>query len=140
MLDKLRRDHRRLEKQITPDRVFNFVVTGFHVIDWIKNDPTTSAATKKAVRAMYRRRCISICRDLANASKHFTLDEDYQNQVVAKTSVLSGYGDGQYGQGTYGTGTRSVVIVLTDGSRLDVLDWAKEVVQTWETFFVQRGL
>ena len=140
MLAKLRREHARLKKEVSSDDVFNFVVTAYHITDWIKNDPSAPTAAKADLDSMYANTYIAVCRDLANASKHFALDKNYKGQVTAKTSAISGYGVGRYGKGAYGTGEQSIVVVLTDGQRFDVLSLAQEVVNAWDAFFAKHGL
>jgi len=68
LLDKLKRDAALLEEEVTSDRFFNFVVTGYSIVDWLKHEPSVPQA---ATLAMYKDRWIKICGDLATASKHF---------------------------------------------------------------------
>jgi hypothetical protein len=142
LLEKLRRDRALLTEHVTPDRFFNFVVTGYHIIDWIKHDPTVPRSAKDDRESMYRDPYVQVCQDLANASKHFELDRrrGRRDPVVEKTSAVRGFGFGRYGAGAYGTGEESVTIVLTDGSRLDVLAFADNVVATWDAFFAKHGI
>src|ERR1700687_3524557 len=35
-----------LEEEVTSDRLFNFVVTGYSMIDWVENDPNVPPAAK----------------------------------------------------------------------------------------------
>jgi len=140
MLGKLHREYGRLKDEVSSDNLFNFVVTGYHIIDWIKNDPSIPTPAKTAVKSMYKNTHIAVCRELANASKHFALDKTNKSPVVAKTSAISGYGVGGYGKGAYGTGEESIVVVLTDGQRFDALELAQNVVAAWEEFFAKHGL
>ena len=71
LLEKLRNDVELLEDEVTSYRFFNLAVTGYHIIDWIKNNEAIPDATREAVKNMYKNKYISVCRDLANASKHF---------------------------------------------------------------------
>ncbi len=38
LLEKLERDAALINDEVTSDRFFNFVVTGYSMVDWIKND------------------------------------------------------------------------------------------------------
>ncbi|MGQ0712677.1 MAG: hypothetical protein ACT4PJ_02975 [Gemmatimonadaceae bacterium] len=140
MLAKLKREHARLENEVTGDDLMNFVITGYHIIDWIKNNTSVSSAVTAGVKLMYDNLYIAVCRDLANGSKHFDLRSDYKDRVTDKTSVISGYGTGRFGKGAYGVGEPSIVIVLTDGQRFDALEFAKQVVAAWEDFFAKHEL
>src|SRR6266487_1410203 len=111
MLAKLQRERARLDNEVSGDNLFNFVVTAYHIIDWIKNDPSVPAPAKTEVVSMYGNTHVAVCRDLANASKHFALDKNYKGQVAAKTSAISGYGVGRYGKESYGAGEQSIIVV-----------------------------
>lgn len=72
---KLKRDAALLNEAITEDRFFNFVVTGYSLIDWVKNDPAVpaSAKAKAVVDGLHKDTWLKVCGDLATASKHFEL-------------------------------------------------------------------
>jgi hypothetical protein len=63
---KLQRDAALLEKEVSSDAFFNFVVTGYSLIDWIKNDPSihTAAKTQPEVHALYADKWLKVCGDL----------------------------------------------------------------------------
>jgi hypothetical protein len=140
MLAKLKREHERLKAEVTGDDLFNFVVTAYHIIDWIKKNPSLPTTVRDEVEQMYAEAHVAVCRDLANASKHFTLKKDYQGRVTEKTSAISDYGAGRYGKGAYGAGEHAIVIVLIDGKRLDALQFVQTVVDVWEGFFRKHSL
>ncbi|SRR6266487_708322 len=140
MLAKLQRERARLDNEVSGDNLFNFVVTAYHIIDWIKNDPSVPTPVKTDVQSMYSNTYVAVCRDLANASKHFALDKNYKGSVTAKTSATGGYGVGRYGKGGYGIGEQSIVVVLTDGQRFDALELAQKVLDAWGAFFATHGL
>ena len=140
MLSKLHRERTRLDEEVNPDNLFNFVVTGYHIKDWIKNDPSVPQAAKDDLASIRSNPFLGACRDVANASKHFTLDKGYKGQVAAKTSATSGWGIGGYGKGPYGVGEYSIVVVLTDGQRFDARELAQGVIGLWEAFFAKHSL
>jgi hypothetical protein len=43
---KLQRDAATLDKEVSSDNFFNFVVTGYSLVDWIEKDPSVSAFGK----------------------------------------------------------------------------------------------
>jgi len=67
--------------------VFNFVVTGYSLIDWIKNDSRlpSSARNANAINALYRD--LKICGDLANGCKHFVLDRNKRKPVTSAATT-----------------------------------------------------
>lgn len=135
MLAKLHHEHERLEREVTSYNFFNFVVTAYHLIEWVKRDPVVSPATKRDLASVRQDTHIAVCRDLANANKHFKLN--YKGQVTSATS-RSGYGVGRYGAGTYGRGEESITIVLTDESEYDALALARSVADVWDAFFARH--
>jgi hypothetical protein len=140
MFEKLRREHARLKAQVTSDNLFNFVVTAYHIRDWVKKHPAATQAAKNNARSLYSNTYIGVCRDLTNASKHYVLFEDYRDQVTEKVSAISAYGSGRFGVGDFGSDEESIVVVLRNGTRMDALDLAQNVVDLWEQFFQKHRL
>ncbi len=127
MLAKLHTEHSRLKTTVTSGDLMNFAITGYHLIEWIKKNPSTAATVKSDLEAMYRNPDIGVCRDIANESKHFALKNHYEDRVG-------------YGKGPYGIGEESIVVVLLDGTRFDSLTWAQRVMDAWDAFFSKHGL
>ena len=139
LLAKLERDAQKLKsEEVNSDYFFNFVVTGYSLIDWVKHDPTVPASAKQSVQTLYADRWIKICGDLANASKHFSLTS--RTPLVASTDVESGYGVGRYGMGGWGVGEQSIEITLSDGSTFDCLRLVDDVLTTWHTFTATHSI
>jgi hypothetical protein len=132
---KLRRDAALLDETVTTDRFFNFVVTGYSMIDWVKNDPSVPKTAKDsaAVQRLYDDTWIKTCGDLATAVKHFSLTK--RKPIASSATSDKGYGAGRYGKGPYGVGEASIRIELTDGSAFDCFDLVKGVIDTWDRYF-----
>lgn len=137
---KLKRDAEHLEKEVTSDGLFNFVLTGYSMIDWIKNHPSvpSSAKEKKELDGLHADVWLKICGDLATGAKHFSLDR--RIPVVSQTPSAQGYGLGRFGKGAYGGGEESICIELNDGARYSSLELVQGVLSTWETFFSKHGI
>lgn len=141
MLSKLERDAKLLEKDaFTADRFLNFVLTGYAMIDWVKNDPSIPASAKQTtvVESLYQDQVLRICGDLANSLKHFTLT--MRTPITKDTTSESGYGVGRYGKGGYGEGEEVITIELNDGTKMNALALVRDVVSKWKTFFVTYGI
>jgi hypothetical protein len=136
LFEKLKRDAALLDEEVTSDRFFNFVVTGYSIIDWLKHEPSVPQA---ATEAMYGDRWIKICGDLATASKHFKLTTR-KNPIATAAKSSSGWGLGRYGKGGWGVGEEDIQIDLNDGSSLSALDLVEKVIETWDNFFSLHGL
>ncbi len=138
LLEKLRRDAALLDEEVTSDRFFDFVVTGYSLIDWVKNDPAVPAAAKAAVPLLYSDPWLKVCGDLATASKHFVLTS--RVPVTIDASSQSGWGAGRFGKGGWGVGEESIVITLNDGTSCSGLAFVQEVLHTWGRFFSANGI
>jgi hypothetical protein len=141
LLAKLERDAELLRKEVTSDHFFNFVVTAYSLADWIKNDPSVSQVAKDALDLFRSSRTIQICRDLANASKHFTLDPRRNpNPRVDSVTSEQGFGMGRFGHGGFGIGEEEIHVVLEDGSVQNGLTIMENTLQEWLGFFSQYSL
>lgn len=141
LLEKLRNDVKLLEEQVTSYRFFNLVVTGYHIKDWIENNKSIPKATREAAEKIREDKYISICRDLANASKHFKLRKGYKNRKTDSVESVQGpYGTGRFGKGVYGIGEEKITITCSDGKEYDALELANAILQTWESFFTTYNI
>lgn len=140
VIDKLRRDVDVLNEEVTGDCFFNLVITAYHLTDWIKNDTSIPLAAKNDINSMYLNQHVAVCRDIANASKHFSLSRDYKNQVTDLAHASQGYGCGRFNKGLYGVGEESIDIECSDGTKLSSIELAKEVLAAWEVFFSKHGI
>lgn len=140
LFSKLERDADALDDEVTSDRLFNFVVTSYSLIDWIKNDPLVPASAKasSAIHGLYGDKWLKICGDLATASKHFTLTT--RVPVTAAATTAQGFGVGRYGKGGYGVGEEGIEVHLNDGTTLPCLDLAQGVITSWRAFFTIHGI
>lgn len=137
---KLQRDAAALDDEVTSDRLFNFVVTGYSMIDWVKNDPMVPAAAKNtsSIQGLYGDSLLKVCGDLATAVKHFKLTS--RVPVTSSAATSQGYGVGRFGKGGYGLGEESIEVVLNDGTCFHCLDLVQGVLTTWQTFFTTHGM
>lgn len=92
LLEKLKRDAALLDEEVTSDRFFNFVVTGYSIIDWVKNDPSSPSSAISAVETMGTDRWIKVCGDLANSQQALHVESAQANHF--RSRVASRVGDG----------------------------------------------
>ena len=52
LLEKLRRDAKLLDDEVSSDRFFNFVIAGYSLIHWVKKDPSVPVRQKRNQRLM----------------------------------------------------------------------------------------
>ena len=130
LFEKLKRDAALLNEEVTTDQFFNFVITGYSLIDWVRKDPEITGVD---VQALYSNPVLKICGDLANAGKHFELDK--RSPVTKSVSSKQGWGVGRYGRGGYGVGEEEITIELNDGTQISFLGFVRDVVAVWAAFF-----
>ncbi len=135
---KLQRDAYLLEEEVTTDRFFNFVVTGYSMVHWIRNDPSVPQAAKTQYGNLHKDYWLSICGDIANACKHFTLTS-IKSDAKSATST-QGYGLGRYSKGNYNEGEESILVQLGNGTTYICLELVQNVLYTWEKFFSTHGI
>jgi len=140
LFEKLKRDSTSLDDEVNSDRMFNFVVTVYSMIDWIKNDPSVpqSAKCDSEVQGLYNDRWLKVCGDLATASKHFSLTK--RRPITSSVTSSQGYGIGRYGKGGYGIGEEAIEINLSDGRTYDALELVEKVLDKWQCFFNKHGI
>jgi hypothetical protein len=130
---KVTRDRTAVEREVTPDAVFNFVVTAHALCDWVQKDPTILPTAKNSAATLARtNEWLLACRDLANGSKHFTIDR--YEPMVQHADAGAGYGMGRYGAGPYGVGEWSIK-VSWGGATHQALELVAQVHETWAAFF-----
>jgi hypothetical protein len=138
LLAKLERDAGALHQEVSSDRLFNFVVTAWALVDWIRWDPKVPAAAKAARGTLSNEALLQLCRDLANGCKHHTIDRyDPKTQTTASKR---GYGIGRYGMGAFGEGEEAIEIVAKDGARHDALRLVDGVMELLHRFFNTHGI
>lgn len=141
LLSKLDRDAKLLREGVTSDRFFNFVVTAYSLVDWVKNDPAIPQPAKSDLKRFRSTKVIEICRDLANASKHFSLDpQRNSNPTVSDTKSDQGFGIGRFGVGGYGVGEEKISVFLGANNSIDGLDLVEETLRDWHHFFSNHGI
>jgi hypothetical protein len=140
LFHKLQRDIGRLNTEITSDDFFNFVITGYSLIDWVKHDASLPASvrTPDEIDALHKEPWLTVCGDLATASKHYTLTR--RKPVVTSAESQRGWGKGRYGKGAYGAGEEDIVIRINNDTEWTALEFACGVLQAWLQFFERHHI
>lgn len=146
LLEKAKRDREILTRdlahwdgKVVPDSVFNFSVTVYHVVDWVK--AYKPALEQAAYEWLNSREELGVFRDLSNASKHVKLDLERppykKHPPVFDKAKLSATSETIVRAG--GQKCR-FKIQSKNGTRLAVEEWATRAVNAWDEFFVCNGL
>ena len=137
LLKKLKFEAERLKQNFNSYDFFNFVVTAYHLCDWVEKN---FGLRKGDILNSYLE--IQICKDLANASKHFGIDPNHPASkkyppITSHADSVSGYGVGRYGCGGYRIGEEKIIIEIEDTGTgkietFDAYDLVNKVVEIWE--------
>lgn len=133
---KLKRDAAALDEEVSSDNAFDFLVTAHHLEEWIRKDPTTRGPIAERLAALKPNSYLTLCSDLANASKHFVQG---RKGAIEEVHGDQGFGMGRYGKGSYGVGEESITIHLADGTSLSILDLSNEVMKFYGQVFDDLG-
>lgn len=127
-------------EEVSGDGFFNFVVTGYSMIDWVQNDPALPASARQsaAVQGLHSNQWLKVCGDLATACKHFELTK--RNPIADSAQTARDWGVGRFGMGGFGIGEESIEIKLNDGTVFNALELVQGVLQTWKSFFSDHGI
>jgi hypothetical protein len=132
MLEKARRELRRLQQQLTIDNVFNFFVTAHHIQDYVRR---ASSVPQSTLDAFLSDPDLKDCGDLCNKGKHLQLTRRPDPSTVIWDSTIGG---APIGALPIGGGERWM---LFSGMRqIDVGLLAERVVAKWGSFLDQQKL
>lgn len=114
--EKLQRDGAALEAEVTIERVYNFVATGYFMIEWLKNDPSVSQILKThaIIDTLYNDHWLKVCGDLATARQHFKLK--------------------------IGDRKNCSEIMLDNGIKFHCRDLVQGVLSSWKNFFTSHSM
>jgi hypothetical protein len=140
MLDKAKRELKRLENAAPPDEtpsddfkdhVFNFFVTAYHVADYM--DEALKAEALKDDLLLRRG-------DASNKAKHMELNPQKQRKKNKRPDPKT---PKDYYVTLGGPPSRDFVkwnVQWPDGTRLEVVSFARDVIAKWEAFFASHGV
>lgn len=132
MLEKARREHKRLIANFDIDNVFNFFVTAYHISDYILK---TASVSQFVLDTFKQDQDIKDCRDLCDKGKHLVLTKRPDPTAVIWNGCIGGAPIGELPIG----GEDKWVLFL--GKRqVDVLWLSERVLAKWDEFFVSNGL
>jgi hypothetical protein len=139
-IEQLRRVERFLKRVENQNRASDeydddfwaFFQNCWHLKDWVKHDPESSAQVQRAVEAdVGKLESLRICADMANRTKHFVLTRNLREdaRAVHRNVTIRVQGD----LSTVSSCAWS--LKLADGTRKDALTVAREAVQGWYRLF-----
>ena len=133
ILNKAKRDLEALQTHLNIDTVFNFFVTSYHVVDYVK---INNLAPKSAIDALYQEEDFRMCRFICNKGKHLTL----RNGDVFDTYRRPGSTLGDFTLGETLLGVGEAYLVIGEEGYVDIIDLAERIIDRWEEFFSEHGI
>ncbi len=125
------------DEVVSGDRFFNFVVTGYHLREWINKDHTVGAEIKTRLDQASSHRWLLICADVANASKHFV---QASKKTVLKAESSSGWWCRALREGeSNGVGEESIQLTLPDGTEVTAVELRRGVMQLYAFVFGENS-
>jgi len=132
LFEKLKYDRSQFKENVQPYDFFNFVVTGYHLFEWIKEEPGLSKAAVNDLSLIWDADEFQVSRDIANGNKHFREKPGSVKEVEQKTK---GYGTREYGRSPYGEAEESFDIHLQDGRVIGPRELALKLEKLYQDFF-----
>ena len=133
MLGKAKRELEKMNSDLTTDTVFNFFVTAYHVMDYVK---AQGKASKIEIDKMYADPDFEMCNFICNKGKHIRLKKGSSYKTIYNPGALLGaanFGEVEFAE------SKSYVVV--DGHvKVNVLDLSERLIAKWETFFSRNGI
>jgi len=132
MLAKAERELDRMEADLNTDTVFNFFVSAYHVMDYVKAIPVPKTATD----LMYADPDFEMCQFICNKGKHLELKRDDKDARFAPGEPTR---FGRHRLGTVRLGWTSPRF-LVDGREVNVLQLGRGLIAKWKAFFIANGI
>ena len=123
------------ESEAYQDEVYAFFQNCFHLKDWLKNDEASRTAAGDVEQLIKKSPPLSLCADLANGSKHLTLDK---LRVDAATKIGARHYDLHVG----GESERIAVSYAVEaaGETRDAFELAHACMREWSAYLKAKGL
>ncbi len=136
---KLTKVFRRIQDNLHKDDLDDFFKTAYHLIEITNMDENATSSQKSMASALRQDIEMQICRDIANAAKHFRLDPKRNpSPTIERASTCEGFGVGRFGKGAYGIGEQSVTLHLSDGTTTNALILVERIFAKWAEIFTGR--
>jgi hypothetical protein len=136
MLAKAKRDFDHLKAETSADSIFNFFVTTYHVMDYVKELGTVAQA---AMDTMYADPDFDLCRFICNRGKHLVVRKDPKTVDVQRTpgAVI---GAMMIGDPESALGSAPRWQFLCDGKEIRPEQLGERLITKWEQFFTANGI
>ena len=154
LFENLRRDHARLGDAIAAasleriaDALFDFSNTGYSVKDWLKAHASGSFSPDDVEAYVKATAVLDACRDICNANKHYAITRYVPSTNAVYASISSTTMGSPLPASGSGVALETdphpsfrVKVLLTDGTKFEVIEFGAKVVGAWEAFLSRHGM
>lgn len=153
LLAKLQRDYTRLsdavstgDKEKIADCVFDFSNTGYSLKDWLKKNTNTKFSGADVDKYVKENPALDACRDICNSNKHYLitkyipLAKNVYASVAETTSVSFSMPGSGVALESEPNQPFKVKVLLSDGTKFEVLDFGQRVIDAWDAFISANGV
>ena len=133
LFEKAKRDFERMKSDLNTDSIFNFFVTVYHVMDYVK---AQGNARQDAIEKMYDDEDFRMCNYLCNKGKHLKLEKGDEFQT--RHSVGAVFGKAMFNEVMFNEGESYSLIA--DGQKIDVTELGHRLLKKWEQLFAYNGI
>jgi hypothetical protein len=134
MYRKAKRELERMQSDLNTDTIFNYFVTVYHIIDYVKRQETVSSA---AIDSMYDDNDFKMCQFICNKGKHLVLTEnDPATKAIYKPGAL--YGSAPYNTARYNESSSYKFFV--DEQEVNFIELGKRLIEKWDKFFIENSI
>ncbi len=136
LLNKAKRDYEKMKEETSTDTIFNFFVTVYHVVDYVK---ALGTVQESDINQLYADPDFQMCQFLCNKGKHIQLrgGDPYQAQ---HTPATPGGTLDSFVLDVDQLGGPERFIVVDKSQEVEVGDLGKKLLKKWEAFFSTHGI
>ena len=136
LLDKAKRDYETMKTDTSTDTIFNFFVTTYHIVDYVK---ALGTASDSAIDQLYADPDFKICQFLCNKGKHIKLRSREPYAAQHQPAVLGG-ALGSFVLGVDRLGGPEKFVVLDGSQEVEVTELGARLILKWEEFFTAHKI
>lgn len=136
LLDKAKRDYERMKAETSTDTVFDFFVTIYHVVDYVK---ALSTVSDSAIDQLYADADFKMCQFVCNKGKHIKLRGGEAYEAKHQPAIPGGT-LGSFVLGVDRLGGPEKFVVLDGAQEVNVVELGARLISKWEAFFVTHGI
>ncbi|MDA8519609.1 hypothetical protein [Acidovorax sp. NCPPB 4044] len=130
MLEKAKRELRRLEADTDIDNVYNFYVTAYHIQDYVRiGNPSRIPELEKFLS----QQDLVDCRNICNKGKHLILTRHPDPKTIVYDHALSG--NTPMGSMEL-SGGDEWILITAENRHIDVINLARIIIKRWENFLI----